>query len=118
QGETPVKGSIRSQLDLLVNHTPLVQEMFAISPCPNTISSTFAGAHKNSEWRVLISSISTAIGSFIDYFQPLPWALFWPPLRDDLSIKGRVKRAVITVLKPVCAMRCGQNDELTPCLCA
>ncbi|MEH8161460.1 hypothetical protein Q7I24_20290, partial [Aeromonas veronii] len=24
--------SIRSQLDLLVNHTPLVQEMFAISP--------------------------------------------------------------------------------------
>lgn len=32
QGETPVKGSIRSQPALLVNHTPLAQEMFAISP--------------------------------------------------------------------------------------
>jgi len=32
QVDTPVKGSIRSQPDLLVNHTPLAQEMFAISP--------------------------------------------------------------------------------------
>lgn len=35
QGETPVKGSIRSQPNLLVNHTPLAQEMFAISPWVN-----------------------------------------------------------------------------------
>ncbi|MFM5420278.1 hypothetical protein ACEUAV_15675, partial [Aeromonas veronii] len=34
-----------------------------------------------------ISSISTAIGSFIDYFQPLLWALFWPPLLDAFYIK-------------------------------
>ncbi|MGL4352104.1 MAG: hypothetical protein ACRCT2_16405, partial [Plesiomonas shigelloides] len=84
---------------------------------PNTISSTFAGAHKNSEWRALISSISTAIGSFIDYFQPLLWALFLSPLRDELSIKWGVKRAVIAALNSVFAMRCGQNHELTPCLC-